>query len=115
MPENDGIPNLLKYVYDINSAVPMSATDYAALPTSGMTTIGGTQYLTLTYRQNVLQTGVTINVQTSSDMKAWTTVANPTITQIGNDSNTTNGDPILQAQVPLTGTKEFIRLDVTTP
>ena len=31
-PENDGVPNLLKYVYDIDPAEAMTANDYAAMP-----------------------------------------------------------------------------------
>ncbi len=112
-PENDGIPNLLKYVYDINPSTPMGASDYGALPATGTTTVGGTRYLTLTYRENALVTGININVQTSPDLETWTTVTNPTLLQTGNDPIT--GDPIMQAEVPVTGSKEFLRLNVTEP
>jgi len=120
-PESDGVPNLLKYLYDINPTTPISATDRAALPTVGTTAT----YLTLTYRQYDLETGITVNVQTSPDLQTWTTVAvatmpNPvileagvSIVQTGNDSTT--GDPIIQARIPLTGTRQFIRLNVTQP
>ncbi len=43
----------------------MSASDRAALPAVGTTTIGGTDYLTMTYRQNYAITGITVSVQTS--------------------------------------------------
>jgi hypothetical protein len=97
----------------------MSSTDTAALPVAGMTTISGTQYLTLTYRQYAFATGITVNVQTSPDLQNWTTL-NPnqapppyTLQQVSTDSNT--GDPIMQVQVPFTGSREFIRLNVTQP
>jgi len=93
----------------------MSASDRAALPVGGKTTISGTTYLTLTYRQNALKTGTTVNVQTSPDLQTWTTVTNPKVVQIGNDTSTTEGDPILQVQVPATGTRLFLRLNVTQP
>ena len=115
-PEHDGVPNLLKYLYDINPVAPMSSTDRAALPAVGTTTTSGTTYLTLTYRQYALETGIMVNVQTSPDLQTWTTVAtepSPMIIQTGTDSNT--GDPIMQAQVPLTRTPQFIRLNVTQP
>jgi phospholipase/lecithinase/hemolysin len=115
-PENDGVPNLLKYLYDIDPTVPMTPTDRDALPTVGKFTIGTTPYLTLTFRQYALETGITINVQTSPDLQTWTTVAtepSPSIVQIGTDLNTS--DPIMRAQVPLSGTAEFIRLKVTSP
>jgi kumamolisin len=119
-PENDGVPNLLKYLYNVDPVGPMTAADYAVLPVADMTTIGGTQYLTLTFRQYALKTGITINVQTSFDLQTWTTVAtepSPSIVPIGNDPNISTGDPIMQARVPfnVTATKEFIRLNVTQP
>jgi hypothetical protein len=99
------------------------------MPTLATTTIDDTSYLTLTFREYALETGVTINVQISPDLQTWTTVAvlnaslsaplylepGVTVTQIGNDPNTTTNDPILQAQVPMTATKQFMRLNVTQP
>jgi len=128
-PEYDGVPNLLKYVYDIDRSGTMTGADYAAMPTLATTTIDDTSYLTLTFREYALETGVTINVQISPDLQTWTTVAvlnaslsaplylepGVTVTQIGNDPNTTTNDPILQAQVPMTATKQFMRLNVTQP
>jgi hypothetical protein len=91
-PENDGVPNLLKYLYDIDPSVPMSASDRGALPTVGIdsTTDPDAEYLTLTYREYALKTGIT-------------------------DSNT--GDPIMEVGViiPSTTTRQFIRLNVTSP
>jgi len=126
-PQNDGVPNLLKYLYDINPSAPMSATDRTALPVVDIDTIThpGTEYLTLTYRQYALETGITVNVQTSPDLQTWTTVAvatmpNPTILEAGvsivqKGTDSTTGDPIIQAQVPVTSAKQFIRLNVTQP
>jgi cyclophilin family peptidyl-prolyl cis-trans isomerase len=112
-PQNDGVPNLLKYFYDINPSQPMSATDRAALPVLGTTTINSLPYLTLTYRQFALKTGITTHVQTSTDLQTWTTVSNPTIVQTG--ANATTGDPTMQVQIPASGTKQFIRLNITQP
>jgi len=112
-PENDGIANLLKYTFDIDPSSPMSATDYTALPTLGMTTTGGTEYLTLTYRQYALATGITVNVQTSPDLRTWTTQSSTVFSQVSTDPNT--GDPIMEAEVPFSGTTEFMRLNVTSP
>ena len=117
-PEGDGVPNLLKYLFDINPAVPMSATDRAALPTMGIdtTTTPGTDYLTLTYRQGAyVIDGVTAQLQTSIDLKKWTTVNTSDLSQqVGNDPNT--ADPIMEVGIKLTGTgKQFIRLNVIEP
>jgi hypothetical protein len=117
-PENDGVPELLKYFYDINPTAPMSAADRAAMPVVGLntTSVTGKQYLTLTYRQYASQTGLTINVQTSTDLQTWTTV-NPAdfSQQIGTDATT--GDPIMERGVlmPANNTTQFIRLNVSMP
>jgi probable HAF family extracellular repeat protein len=115
-PENDGIPNLLKYVYDINPTQSISVLDQPALPTLGTdtTTTPGTTYLTLTYRQNIAATGVTIGVQTSPDLKTWSTVVPDSDQQSGVDPTT--GDPMMEIKVNLNGAaREFIRLNVTGP
>jgi len=113
-PQNDGIPNLLKYLYDINPTIPMSATDRVALPALGIddTTTPGTEYLTLTYRENRLMTGITVHLQISSDLQTWTTMNSPDLfQQVGADS----GDPIMEVGVKLTGAKkQFVRLNVTS-
>jgi len=114
--ENDGVANLLKYTFDIDPSVPLSSLDRAALPTLGTdsTTTPGTDYLTLTYRRYALATGISVNVQTSPDLKTWTTVT-PNITQqVGTDPTT--GDPIIEDEVNTNGvTTEFVRLNVTQP
>jgi hypothetical protein len=54
-------------------------------------------------------------VQTSPDLKSWTTVDPPDFSQqVGTDPNT--GDPIMQVGVQANGAnKQFIRLNVTSP
>ena len=86
------------------------------MPVAGIdtTTNPGTQYLTLTYRQYALETGVTVNLQTSPDLINWTTVTPPDLSQqVGTDPNT--GDPIMEMGAVMTGTTQFIRLNVTSP
>ena len=113
IPQHDAVSNLLKYFFDIDPSRPMTPSDRAALPTTGTLTAGGTPYLTLTYRRFALATGITSTVQTSADLKTWITPTNSTTTQTGTDATT--GDAIMQVQVPFTGNKEFIRLQVTAP
>ncbi len=112
-PEGDGIPNLLKYFFDIDPSRALTAADRAALPTVGTTFIGGQPYLTLTYRQFALASGVSCSVQISGDLTTWTTIASPTIVQAGTDPVT--GDPIKQVRVPTSGIRGFIRLYVNQP
>ena len=110
-PESDGIPNLVKYLCDINPARIMTGSDRAALPTQGMTADG--QNLTLTYRQYSYLVGATATVQSSADLNAWTTPTNANATTVGTDATT--GDPIMQVVVPATGPRQFIRLNVVSP
>ena len=112
-PKNDGVPNLLKYVYNIQPGQPMTAADRANLPQSNIdtTTTPGTTYVTLTYRQYLgLDPSVSVVAQASSDMQTWQPV---TSTLMSYDPLT--GDPIMKASAPLTGTGEFIRLQVSRP
>ena len=113
MPRHDGVPNLLKYLCDIDPSVTMSATDRAALPAFGVTMTGGTPWLTLTYRENTEATGITVNVQTSTDLQTWTTMSPPDIVkQVGADG----GDPIMEVGVKRNGSaRQFIRLSITQP
>ena len=114
-PQNDGISNLLKFLYDINPAQPMGAHDLAALPIVATETDAGVQYLTLTYRSSQTASGLTVNVQTSTDPISFQTPSPLDINQnVGTDPNT--GDPIIKVGVKTNGVpKLFIRLNVTSP
>ncbi len=117
-PEHDGVDNLLKYLFDINPTTTMTPADRAALSTLGIDTSStlGTEYFELTYRQYQALEGVTVNVQTSTDLQTWTTVNPPNLSQqVGTDPNT--GDPIIEVGViiPPHTPKQFIRLNVTSP
>jgi hypothetical protein len=121
-PQHDGVPTLFKYLYNINPTRAMDDADRAALPVVGMTTSGGLTYLTLTYRQFAGQTGLTIQLQTCSDLKSWVPIVQPGqpatpppfSQQLGTDSET--GDPIMEVGALANGLKtQFIRLSVSLP
>jgi PKD repeat protein len=115
-PYNDGVPNFLKYAFDIDPAGPVSTTDPTALPqvNTDSTTHPGTTYLTVTYRQSVTAANVEFNLQTSPDLQNWTTVNPDLVQQVGTAPNT--NDPIIEEGVIVTGTSnQFIRLNVTSP
>jgi peptidyl-prolyl cis-trans isomerase A (cyclophilin A) len=117
-PFNDGVPNLLKYLFDINPSAPMTAHDRSLLPKVGMTPVNGTNVATLTFREYAQKIDASFTVQTSSDLVAWSSVSHPTIVQMSTDStNSGSGpaDPVVQVQVPASGTKQFLRLQVTQP
>lgn len=115
MPQSDGVPNLLKYLYNIDPSHAMSEADKAALPVVAVETNSGDTYLTLTYRKNATAGGLTVNVQASPDLAAWTTASPPDLSQqMGTDPLT--GDPIVKVGVKTSGAPKFyIRLNVTSP
>jgi probable HAF family extracellular repeat protein len=117
-PQNDGVPNLLKYLYDINPTGPMSSNDRAALPILHTVTVSGTAYLTLTYRQYAEETGLAFKVQASNNLVTWsddTTPADQPQPTGVTDPTSTPPDPFMQLRVPVTGTPQFIRLQVIGP
>jgi len=115
IPFNDNVPNLVKYFCDIDPSVPMSAHDRSMLPTVGTVTSSGTTYLTLTYRQSAEATNLMVNIQTSTDLKTWTSVLAPIIVSDGTDTTTTPNDPIYQVQIPMSGTALYLRWSVSQP
>ncbi len=66
-PFNDLVPNLLKYVFNINPSRPMSNADRAALPIVKTTTTSGTTTATYTFRKYAKLIDATATVQTSTD------------------------------------------------
>ena len=120
-PSGDGTVNLLKYLFDISPTSAMSTTDRAALPKVGLdtTTTPGTTYLEITYRSNPLAGGITVNLQTTTnlvDQSTWQTVVPDLVKSAGTDPVT--GDPLVELGIKLTTpepTAQFIRLNVTSP
>jgi uncharacterized repeat protein (TIGR03803 family) len=113
-PSGDAVPNLLKYVCDINPGQAISAADRGALPTLGMDTTSnpGTDYLTLTYRQSASMAGVVVNVEVSTDMETWT----PVVPDIAKSVGTEGNDTIMEVGVNASGaSKKFMRLNLTMP
>ena len=114
-PFGDSVPNLLKYVFDIDPSVPMNATAREALPTVGIdtTTTPGTVYLTLTYiRYGGLSPEMLPAVQTSADLNNWTTIS-PDITV---PTMMPNGDIKTEVEVKINGSNPlFLRVLEAAP
>jgi cyclophilin family peptidyl-prolyl cis-trans isomerase len=113
VPFHDGVPNLYKYLFDIDPSQPMTDAERSALPVLGSTTSNGTTFLTLTYRQSSTATGLAIVAQTSSDLVNWTTVPNANPIQVNTDTTTTPNDPIMLIAIPASGPRQFVRLSIT--
>lgn len=105
-PNNDGVPNLLRYLCNISSSAPISVSDHANLPVTKLS--GGN--LLLIYHTKPVTLNVSVAVQTSTDLVNWSTPQGATITQTGTDSN---GNAIMQAKVTATGGVQYIRLQLS--
>jgi hypothetical protein len=106
--DGDGMPNLLKYAFDISPLA--SGTNEG--PTLSYYSGNGRNYMSLTYRRNILATDLTYDVQTNTTLSpsTWTTVTVPE-TIIGQDQS--NGDLYIQRTLDITGMpEEFMRLNV---
>lgn len=117
-PPADGIPYLLQFLCGIDPTMPATVADQSALPSVSVdtTTHPGRTDLTLIYRQGPLAAGVTATVQNSADLQTWTTVpANQLDINQVLSTDPTTGDFMVEVGIPLTGSIQFMRLDVTGP
>lgn len=113
-PRHDGTPNALKYLCGIDPTQPMDEAAKAALPRMGVETQGATSYLMLTFRQNPAATGLTVQVQSATDLSDWQTVTPGFWQNTGTDGAT--GYPIVKIGVAIgSSSRQFIRLKLTVP
>jgi MBG domain len=116
-PFHDGVPNALKYLFNIDPTVPMTIAQRAKLPALDTVTLQGTEYLTLTFHEYANQSGVNVTVQRSNDLQTWSSTssnASDFFLQVLETDQTT-GDLIVEAGVAVNAPKTFIRLNVSGP
>lgn len=77
-PDHDGIPNLLEYAFGLD---PTNALR-TGLPYGEILTQNGTNYFALVYQRIKEPSGLVFTVETSPDLKNWT--SGPTVTQTEN-------------------------------
>jgi len=76
IPAGDGLPNLAKFALGLDPQVAVTAD----VPVISLTNLGGSGYLTLTYkRPDPLLTGISYVVQFSADGTTWTSGAGATV------------------------------------
>jgi hypothetical protein len=112
-PAGDGINNLLKFALNLNPW-----TDgVAGLPQPGTVTVGGTNYLSLTYTQVIGATDITYIPEVSVDLKTWNSGTG--CTSVVSTTNNLGGltqTVTVQGLIPLGGApREFMRLEITGP
>jgi hypothetical protein len=84
-----------------------------ALPVAGVEVDSGTQYLTLTYRQNQSTAGLSLTVQTSADLVNWNPVTPDSVDTLSTDP--VSGDSTIRVKVQtVDALRLFIRLFVST-
>ena len=121
--DGDGITNQIEYAYGFNPKAFDSAAD-TAFTLAIAPAAGGAQDLTVTFRRDSLATDLTYQLQASSDLTAWTTIAQSTAGTPANGQNggTVVSDSVITAPFQLvtvkqllpsgTGNVKFIRLKV---
>jgi sugar lactone lactonase YvrE len=106
--DGDGMPNLLKYAFDIN---PLSSGTNG-WPSLSFYNTAGRNYMALTYRRNIAATDLIYDVQVSTSLSpsSWTTTTVPEDI-IGQDQS--SGDLYIRRSIDITGlSSEFMRLNV---
>ena len=112
-PAGDGVGNLVKYALGMNPNAP----SVAGLPATTVT--GG--HLVMKFTRNTSATDVSLLVQASNDLSAWTTIAtlasgSTTWTTQGSTVTDTSGQVTVTDAVTVPGPgKRFLRLTVTQP
>ena len=112
-PAGDGVPNLIKYAENLDPNVPTTS----AFPAPGVTTSGGSKYLTLSFREATAATDLTFTPQVNTGALGTPSVWAAGGTLLGTPVD--NGDgtktEIYQDTVPMSASapKRFMRLSVT--
>lgn len=107
-PAGDGVPNLLKYALGLDPLTPAPA---AQLPSGGIASDGGQNYLTLTVDRSAVAPDVTYTVEVSGDLLNWFSGPGHTVTLAD-----TATQLIVRDSTPAPAAKaRFIRLHVTNP
>jgi hypothetical protein len=110
-PQHDDVPNILKYFCDLDPTKMARPQDRAVLPMAGVVTSNSVEYLTLSFRQSANLSGLTVEFQTSPDLKTWTTLT-PTVLSSSIDPIT--NDSLIEEGVPTgAATRLYARLMFT--
>ena len=107
-PDCDGLCNLLEYAFNLN---PNSATSSSS-PVAGHQSVGGQEYLTLTFRRRTtVPLDLVYTVESSSDLLTWS----PESILVGspvNNGDGSEGVTIRDSQPMSANARRFLRLRV---
>lgn len=68
MPFQDGVPNLLKYLFNLNPLFPLSETDSNALPRTVLETSASERYLAWSFRTNAAAPDVRFEIESCTNL-----------------------------------------------
>ena len=112
-PAGDGIPNLMKYAFDLNPFVAGAG----GLPVATVQNVSGSNYLAISYTRVLFATDISYTVQVSDDLVTWN--SGPAFTaQLGLPIDNGDGTQTITVQdlVPVdSATKRFIRIRISHP
>jgi hypothetical protein len=110
-PANDGIPNLLKYAFNLNP----TESEVQGLPVASMMAPGdGKSYLTISYTQLQSATDILYTVQVSSDLVNWISGSSATkqVSSVSNNDGTST--VVVRDLTPVSsGGARFIRVQIS--
>ncbi len=111
-PAGDGVPNLLKYAFNVNP----TANGTQAEPKAGTVSIGGVEYPTLTYQQDIYATDLTFTPEVSNDLQHWYSGAGYIVpVSVTPDGNGVTDTVVIRSAAPAAAQAQFMRLTVTGP
>ncbi len=109
-PNHNGIPNVLEYAFGFDPKSPIAPS----LPGAAIQNVGGTNYLTLTFRRSPAAGDLTYSPQSGASPSLWNGVP----VQVGTAANNADGTQTVTFRdsvpaVPLTAPQRYMRLQVT--
>ncbi len=108
----DGIPNLLKYAFNLGPY----ANAAPSLPLLSHTGLTGASYLTLTYIQDIFASDITYTPQVSPDLHNWFSgSAYINVLSVTPDSDGVTERVTVQDLTPMGSAPRYMRLEVTGP
>ena len=110
-PDGDGLSNLLEYALGTS---PRQATPGAIV--TGVQSLAGQSYLTLTYHQLEYSADLAYQPQASTDLVHWQAATPPEVVSSATDNGDGTETTVVRDAHPLgTFPRRFLRLQVTVP